>query len=37
MLVTLTIGMIPKSVADDLKQGKPAPATSFHSTTVFFR
>lgn len=35
--VLLITGMLPMSVADDLKQGKPAPATSFQSATVFFR
>ena len=35
--VLLITGMLPMSVADDLKQGKPAPATNFQSATVFFR
>lgn len=35
---TLTpTGMLPRQVADDLKHGKPAPATQFTSATIFFR
>jgi atrial natriuretic peptide receptor A len=30
-------GMLPRQVADDLKHGKPAPATQFTSATIFFR
>lgn len=29
--------MLPRQVADDLKHGKPAPATQFTSATIFFR
>lgn len=32
-----TIGMLPKQVADDLRQGKHAQAQSYLSATVFFR
>lgn len=30
-------GMLPKQVADDLRQGKPSQAQSYVSATVFFR
>lgn len=30
-------GMLPKQVADDLRQGKPLQAQSYISATVFFR
>ena len=30
-------GMLPRAVADDLKQDKPAPAKLFQSSTIYFR
>lgn len=30
-------GMLPKQVADDLRQGKHAQAQSYSSATIFFR
>ena len=32
----LSAGMIPPAVAEELKQGRTVPATSFSSVTVFF-
>lgn len=32
-----TAGMLPKQVADDLRQGRPLQAQSYVSATVFFR
>lgn len=32
-----TTGMLPKQVADDLRQGKHAQAQSYSSATIFFR
>lgn len=36
MLPSIT-GMLPKQVADDLRQGKRAQAQSYLSATIFFR
>ena len=33
----LQTGMLPRAVADELTQGKPAQATSFQCSTIFFR
>ena len=37
IILLVCIGMLPKTVANDLIYGKPAPATSFQSATIFFR
>ena len=31
------VGMLPRAIADDLKQDKPAPAKLFQSATIYFR
>ena len=33
----LLYSMLPKTVADDLRQGRPAAAQTFESATIFFR
>lgn len=35
--MTSCLGMLPKPVADDLRQGRVAEAQSFANATVYFR
>lgn len=36
-VLNANVGMLPKQVADDLRQGKTSQAQSYVSATVFFR
>lgn len=37
IVTTFSAGMLPKPVADDLRQGRTTEAQSFSNATVYFR